>query len=83
MNALSILVRAAETTAEAASETAAEAAATVYPTAFTDLKVPMINMIFMGVAGVLILGDPWGIYTVIGLILTVCGVILSSRQVNE
>ena len=55
MNALSILVRAAETTAEAASETAAEAAATVYPTAFTDLKVPMINMIFMGVAGVLIL----------------------------
>ena len=33
-------------------------------------------------AGILILGDAWGIYTVIGLALTVAGVILSSREVR-
>ncbi|MBR0373111.1 MAG: DMT family transporter [Mogibacterium sp.] len=33
-------------------------------------------------AGILILGDAWGLYTVIGLILTVAGVILSSHEVK-
>lgn len=33
-------------------------------------------------AGIIVLGDPWGLYTVIGLALTVAGVILSTRQAN-
>ena len=36
----------------------------------------------MLIAGILIAGDPWGIATIIGMILTVTGVWLSSRTIE-
>ena len=34
------------------------------------------------IGGILIAGDAWGIFTIIGMLLTICGVWLSSRTIN-
>lgn len=51
----------------------------IEPAAANNMIGSMTTVIGV-IAGILISGDPWGIYTVVGLVLTVSGVLLSSRS---
>ena len=52
----------------------------VDPATGNNLSTSMTTIVGV-LAGIIFVGDNWGIYTIIGLVMTLIGVILSSRQI--
>ena len=53
----------------------------VDPATGNNLSTSMTTIVGV-LAGIIFVGDSWGIYTIIGLVMTLIGVILSARQIT-